>query len=1183
MTQYFSPPDAAQRQEALDPTQSFICEAPAGSGKTELLTQRFLTLLSRVEKPEQILAITFTRKATGEMRERILRALQSAVNTLKTEDDSSPPPLPRGRPGGGENHKQITQRLAKLVLERDAEKSWQLLQNPSRLRIMTFDSLASYLTQQLPLESAIGVQPKVQEDASELYKAAIHSLLSSLEDNLPWNDALMTVLRFLDNRFDRFENLMQDMLARRETWLPFIANNSGDQQLRQILKQHFQHVVEDAIAQVREKIPRHCHQPLLQIAAYAAANVRRSGSHAPILHCIDIDLHFSELPPAEIQYLPIWRGLAWLFLIFGGDWRKSVNSKNGFPPGNNQEERQHTQAYKQKWADLRDIFSQRPLLREALHGLRSLPRADVDQEQWHLLQALFSLLPVAVAQLTLVFREKNALDFVEFSLAALRALGQQDSPSALALRMDYRIQHILVDEFQDTSQIQIDLLNSLTRGWMPDDGRTVFCVGDAMQSIYSFRGARVGLFLHCREQGLAHLPLKPIRLSANFRSQAGLVEWTNKVFAQSFPPEADVSSGAVEFSASSATQEKLDNRAVYLHAFVDQEDYQAEAINIRGIIRKTRMDMPNASIAILFRSRDHVAHILPVLKQAGIDYQAIELDALNKKSVIQDLLALTRALLHTADRIAWLAILRAPWCGLTLSDLTAITNSQMADKKNPVSVLEQCETALALREQPAAPADDLFQPNTTQWGNQEIALLSDDGAKRLSSLLPPLKKALTEKDRKTFRQWIQACWLQIGGPAVVESETDLQNAEKYFSLLEEWEYPSQLPGIIYLQEAVEKLYAQADNSGNNPVQIMSIHKSKGLEFDVVIVPSLHRKTRSNDTAVLLWHQRLNRKGQSELLMAPLTGSTNARHANYQYLRDQETQKIHLENCRLLYVACTRARKQLFLSAFVKQDQKDSLRLKPPVSSSLLSCIWDAAQNRLSRIDKKQEPVFAQDERPVKPRALYRLKSNWQLPELPKFQTLEKFIPAYDYDNQIISLSSETESNLPRHTGTVIHRYLQAFADQGLNRWSPELIDQQSARIRRLLSTLGVIHAELESGTEKVLRVLKNCLNSTNVQNLLSNNYRFAKNEYSLGLKTPIGYQTLIMDRVFTDDHGCSWIIDYKTSEPAADQLLDDFFKQESANYSEKMNLYKQALAAAGHQQIKLALYFPVIDELLVLD
>jgi len=111
------PADFLERQQALDPNLSFICEAPAGSGKTELLTQRFLNLLARVRRPEQVLAITFTRKAVGEMRERILSALQSAQG-----------PLPR------EAHKQTTWKLASAVLKTDRQLAWQLLQNPNRLR-----------------------------------------------------------------------------------------------------------------------------------------------------------------------------------------------------------------------------------------------------------------------------------------------------------------------------------------------------------------------------------------------------------------------------------------------------------------------------------------------------------------------------------------------------------------------------------------------------------------------------------------------------------------------------------------------------------------------------------------------------------------------------------------------------------------------------------------------------------------------------------------------------------------------------------------------------------------------------------------------------------------------------------------------------------------------------------------
>lgn len=153
-----------------------------------------------------------------------------------------------------------------------------------------------------------------------------------------------------------------------------------------------------------------------------------------------------------------------------------------------------------------------------------------------------------------MFSSRNAIDFTELNLAARR--GSEDSPSNLALRLDYQLQHILVDEFQDTSSSQVDLLNRLTQGWSLGDGRTLFCVGDAMQSIYAFRGANVGLFLHCREQGLDNVLLKKIQLTTNFRSQAGLVEWINQVFSSSFPQSDDINLGAVVYSLANAIHPK---------------------------------------------------------------------------------------------------------------------------------------------------------------------------------------------------------------------------------------------------------------------------------------------------------------------------------------------------------------------------------------------------------------------------------------------------------------------------------------------------------------------------------------------------------------------------------------------------------------------------------------------------
>ena len=107
------PIDYAQREQALDVTRSFIVQAPAGSGKTSLLTRRYLKLLAAVAEPEEIVALTFTRKAAAEMRHRVLR------NLSEDSDDE----------------------VVRAALDRDRDRSWKLLQQPSRLRIMTIDAL----------------------------------------------------------------------------------------------------------------------------------------------------------------------------------------------------------------------------------------------------------------------------------------------------------------------------------------------------------------------------------------------------------------------------------------------------------------------------------------------------------------------------------------------------------------------------------------------------------------------------------------------------------------------------------------------------------------------------------------------------------------------------------------------------------------------------------------------------------------------------------------------------------------------------------------------------------------------------------------------------------------------------------------------------------------------------------
>ena len=205
------PSDAAARVRALDPEHSFICVAPAGSGKTELLTQRVLVLLARVQKPEEILAITFTRKAAAEMQHRVLGALKMATG-----------PKPQ------EPHKQQTWQLASAALKADAHYGWQLLANPHRLHIRTFDGLCASLVKALPLQAQMGVGVVLSDDPERLFTLAAKQLLAELESAGPIADALAQLLLHLDNQHNRLRELLVELLKSRAAWLPLVLGQQGD-------------------------------------------------------------------------------------------------------------------------------------------------------------------------------------------------------------------------------------------------------------------------------------------------------------------------------------------------------------------------------------------------------------------------------------------------------------------------------------------------------------------------------------------------------------------------------------------------------------------------------------------------------------------------------------------------------------------------------------------------------------------------------------------------------------------------------------------------------------------------------------------------------------------------------------------------------------------------------------------
>lgn len=850
--------DELIREEALDPTESFIVQAPAGSGKTGLLTQRLLALLAQAERyPEECLAITFTRKAAFEMRERIILALERALN-------SEPP---------SDAYEKKTWCLAKAVLQRDHALEWNLLKNPNRLKIQTIDALCASMTRQMPVLSQLGGTTKIIEDAEPLYQRAAKSLLQSIESEDPWSESLRRLLEHLDNDKALAERLLRDMLKNRDQWLPHIGKVFSNEESRFLLESGLQAAIQDALTSLKSEIPNALNEiPLL--AHSAAKTLNESKKESLICECLGL----KDWPGNQINDLYLWRGLGELLLTQDNTLRKTVNHSQGFPAPNSGttfEEKAHFRLLKQQMLACLSKVSEHPVFIEALVQMRECPNPHYSEIDWQIIEALVKLLPVLVAELSLVFQEEGKIDFLEVSLSALKALGHWDSPTELALTLDYKIRHILVDEFQDTSLPQFRLLEQLTAGWQIKDGRTLFLVGDPMQSIYRFRQAEVGLFLKVKQKGINQLPLKSLVLTSNFRSDPAVVEWVNDHFKHTFPLEDDWVSGAIAFKSSKAMRSASKGSTVLVEAVMEEGPAY-----IIDLIQKNKIEDPTGSIAILVRSRSHLQNIIPALSEAAIPYQGVQLENLSERAVIQDLLALTSALLHLGDRIAWLAILRTPWCALSLSDLWMVSNAS-----------------------PKAPLISVLQSYSTIPGLSEAGLLS------LARVVPILLKALQEKDRSSLRDWIMNTWVTLGGASYLYDQNSLEDAEAFFSLLEDDQ--TDFYQLKALENRVQSLYARSQETDPKAVQIMTIHKAKGLEFDTVIVPGIGRKTRSDPSRLLLWEERAGLIQDSYLVLAPIKPVGGETDPVYHYLKKQNERKSNYEHQRLLYVAATRARSRLY--------------------------------------------------------------------------------------------------------------------------------------------------------------------------------------------------------------------------------------------------------------------------------
>lgn len=1104
-----TPADAAQRAQALALDRHIITVAPAGSGKTGLLVQRFLAALATVDEPEQVVAITFTNKAAAEIRNRISTLLQRAAGNAAPDNP----------------HDANSMKLAHAVLERDRSLNWDLAGNPGRLQASTIDAFNSRIAAELPLLSGLGGRPNISDDSQGLYEQALLAMFdSALSANAdPALAAAATAwLRSGDNRIDRLLEPLTTLLSRRDQWLRAVFDDGWN---------------DDALfGQLHVDYQRRFYDALGPADAARLLTLARDGSgHSEGL---DWAAELTAWPDFGTEHVEAHRKFAQLLVTQGGTLRSpgGVNVRLGFPAKT--APKAELQAVLEDHADDTELEA-------AATALAESPPAAFPPALLAMRDHLCILLRHAVAELRLAMAARGQTDFGEIALAALQALRPEGSYGDALLAYDRRIRHLLVDEMQDTSEAQFHLLEELTQGWEPGDGHSLFLVGDPQQSIYAFRNARVTLFMQLWErQRLGDLELTRVQLSTNFRSTPALIRWFNLHFPACFPRRDNLYSGAVAYRPVESAQPDRGPAVggVATHAFADPAQ-EAEAIAARaaGLVQDGQH-----SIAILTRSRTHLPAVLASLRARGLHYTCQDIDALQALPVVRDLLACAQALWHPQDRLNWAVLLRAPWVGLSWADLLALS--------------------IGRRDQP--------WPQRLRETPPEN--LSPEGFARVSRLLAALDVVENDRACPPLAVRVERLWLQLGGPACGDS-SDLVDAQLALQLLHKHAGARGFEDLRAFKRAVAELYASPHEGA---IQVMTIHKSKGLEFDHVLLIGCGRKSKGEIKPLL--HFVETPHGALLVPKPPehwTPEEARAPTALFDYAHTLHKAARQSESLRLLYVAATRAHLSLHLYASLKAHADGSFVPQP---HSFAAALWEPSFHQAFDTLGPLPPATAQTT-PQVPRTP-RLPVNFALPDdevafIPRERRTLRPSESVLSGPQTRQAGRDDDGVYARLVGTLYHQAMQRIAENGIAAWANES-GRHAQSLAAGLRRLGMPEPKVDTAVARVLELVEGTLQSRHGRWLLGAK-SWARSEYALSGYLDGEWVAAAIDHCFEDEDGTLWIIDYKTTAATlAEFEVAAYIQASRRKYGPQLRLYAKLMGIEhpGHP-VRAALYLAAADEL----
>ncbi len=1126
------PADQDIRDRALNPEESFHLEAPAGSGKTSVLLARFLTLLARVDAPEELLALTFTRKAAGELKARLMQLLQPEA---ELKPDASP------------MDRQLAD-LAQQVFQHFARKnlSLQEILAPERLPILTFHGFCARLLPLAPHEAGVPLDFRLveEQDAEWLKQEALEELrrrLAARPTGHPVRQALVNRLVRLNNNWSRLAGELRSLLDRRDTLQDFLALAQESRDL-----DAYQALMTGRLATVLA--------PDLSFLSQNLAASFLGRSWPEIVASLQAKGHpeakaLPSAPPGPaLTDLAGWQALAQVLLTKNGQLRKQFSANKGFPPG-----------FPESLQELPPDFFTR------LARYQDLPPELFYPDEVAALHDLVLLLSEALAVYAEVCRQRGVLDFIDLEMATLKLLAQAPSGD-LFLNLGWGVKHLLVDEFQDTSENQKILLCRLLSGWEGEAGRTLTVVGDPKQSIYGWRKAKLSLFLESRH-GLPCDPgvtfsLAPLSLTTNFRATQTLIAWANRLFAtvMDFGRDPD----RLTFQAATCAPSAEVGDSPRLALFVQEDKTaarQAEARWLSGqLIRAMEDRQGDEKIGVLLFARTHLRIYREILQEAGVPVKVREGLKLKDSRVVEHLHNLARALARPHDDAAWATLLAGPW------------------GPQPLAVIAQVALTRGI----------LWEEKLAQYVQNEAC--PPDLRPLVTALLQSWRRAGRRPLHEILREFLNAsgAW---DGIAAWEGAAGVANARTYLELLAAAE--SGLPETTFLKADfnLEEAFQPPDpRAQDSPVELMTVHGAKGLEFDWVFLPFLDwpplRMGGNTPPPFLL--EEIPRTSSYGLALAPPYWQKKP-SLLYQGLRDLRDNRALAEARRLFYVAATRAKKHLFLSAACTPD--DAGQPKPPSDSPLA---WLMQHYRPEPMPYDELLVLpnpelclelhrdfpAPERQPDKPLVIPPALSFMPEPTPYAFIFPSQLAPEAEpapepaAEPETAPAAMETKGSAPsedffaRLRGEVIHRLLETAS------WGDPLPD--AAGVAAALRQGGLDPEAAAAAAPEMLAEAQACLADPFLAQLISPNLTEGKSEWRLEDSPADGLiRRGQVDRLAYDGQAW-WLVDYKTSRPGDGGDWESFMAGEAEKYRPQLLAYREMLAKArglAPEAIKAIIYF----------